>query len=123
MDFYKKEVLEDIKTWAEEGNSADTLEETRERLQDPTLTDGITGNGSGSYYCNSYKAKQAVNESGLLFDGDFIDYVESLGCNVGDILNKGAEAVDVWARCAAVDMLTDEELAEVLASAGYPVKE
>lgn len=123
MDFYKKEVLEDIKTWAEEGNSADTLEETRERLQDPSYTDGITGNASGSYYCNAYKAQEAINESGVLFDSDFIDHVESLGCNVGDILNKGAEAVDVWARCAAVDMLTDEELAEVLASAGYPVKD
>ena len=115
MNDYKKQVIQDIREWASEGN-ADGLNiyELRDRLNDPAWSDSITGNASGSYYCNSWKAQQQIQNSGLLFDEVFLSYLEDMGTNIGDLLNKGAETVDVWARCAAIDLLSDEELAEAV---------
>ena len=114
MQDYKKQVLDDIREWAKEGNAegVETVEELRDRLQDPSWSDSITGNATGSYYCNTYKAQEMVQKSNLIFDEDFLHYLDCLGCQIGDIIAKGAETLDVWARCAAVDLLTDEELEE-----------
>lgn len=64
------------------------------------LDDSVTGNGSGSYYCNSYKAAEAVQ--GIIFDDDAI---EAFAAYDYDHIptEQGAEACDVIARCIALD--------------------
>lgn len=115
MNDYKKQVLEDIREWANEGNADGlNIDGVRDRLQDPAWSDSITGNASGSYYCNTYKAQEQIQNSGLLFDEAFISYLEDMGMNIGELLSKGAEVVDVWARCAVIDLLSDEELEEAI---------
>lgn len=114
LDRYKEDVMDDLRTWAEEGNleGVEALDDLKDRLLDASYTDSITGNASGSYFCNAWKAAEVIDERHLLWDESFIDALEAYGVNLGDIIKKGAEAVDVWARCIALEYLTDEELIE-----------
>ena len=111
---YREQVIEDLKTWAEEGNAEGVkdIEELRERLQDPSLTDGITGNASGSYYCNAYKAQEQIDKSGILWDEDFLGWLDMLGLELADFMKRGAESVDVLAREYTLEALSDREIAE-----------
>ncbi len=115
MEAYKQQVIKDIKEWIKDNDDTGiTLDELRERLDDARYTDAITGNGSGSYYCNAYKAREQVDKSGILWDDDFQDALEDYGTNLGEILKRGPEAVDVWARCVALEQLTDDDLKGIL---------
>lgn len=41
-----------------------SLEELEEKLNnDLWINDGVTGNASGSYYCNSWKAEEALSHN------------------------------------------------------------
>ena len=77
------------------------------------LEDSVTGNGSGSYTFSTYQAEQNIAE--LLFDDDFIDELEqTFGGNLGDLIKRGAEAVDVTARCLALYYVDIDEILEEL---------
>ena len=77
------------------------------------LEDSVTGNGSGSYTFSTYQAQQNISE--LIFDDDFIDELEgNFGGNLGDLLKRGAEAVDVTARCLALYYVDIDEILEEL---------
>lgn len=57
--------------------------------------DVVTGNASGSYYCNSYKAEEALAHNiGLAAEA-----LKGFGYNNIDVLDKGAEWLDVLIRC------------------------
>lgn len=68
--------------------------------------DSVTGNGSGSYTFNTYKAWANVTGSGwtdcLLFDDDFTSELEDMGETIGQLFNQGPEAIDVTARVLAL---------------------
>ena len=74
----------------------------------------VTGNDNGSYYCNSYCAREAVSE--VLFDPDFLDAVQSYGtdiftsCFPGDLfeLLLDPEGVDVMVRIVVLSILYGE---------------
>lgn len=120
MQEYIEEVKSDLYDTIKESASAWAEiepENLRDAVNDPRSTDSVTGNATGSYYCNAYKAAETINARGVLFDSDFLQRLEDLGTNAGEILNKGAEAVDVWARCIALDMIDDEELEKIRADA------
>lgn len=61
---YMEAVKEDVRNYIDnEINFADfdSLEELGEKLNDELWTeDSVTGNASGSYYCNSYKAEESI---------------------------------------------------------------
>lgn len=117
MEDYKKEVMEDLKELLSENKEEIkdlSMDELRDLINDYRFSDTVTGNGSGSYYCNAYKAQETINERGLLFDDYFLSYLQDMGAELADLLKQGAEAVDVWARCCVLDyMLTDEELENI----------
>lgn len=77
------------------------------------IDDSVTGNASGSYYCNAWRAEEAIAHNWDLI-ADMIDEFDA-----ADILRKGPEAIDVSIRCyllcqaidAALDQL-DEEIPE-----------
>ena len=73
--------------------------------------DGVTGNASGSYYCNAWEAEEAICHNWDLL----ADAIAEFGGDT-DILQQGAEACDVTIRCyllgkaisAALDELEEE---------------
>lgn len=73
------------------------------------LEDSVTGNGSGSFTFSTYQAEQNIAE--LIFDDEFIDELEqNFGGNLGDLIKRGAECVDVTARCLALYYVDIDEI-------------
>lgn len=87
-DYVEQEI--DLTEWA--GNR-DGLEE---KLNDDLWTcDSVTGNASGSYYCNAWKAEEALAHNWDLL----AEALEEFGQDGTDVLKEGAEAMDVTIRC------------------------
>lgn len=59
------------------------------------IDDGVTGNASGSYYCNAWKAEEAVNHNWDLLQ----EALEAFSCEDINPIEKGAEWCDVTIRC------------------------
>lgn len=62
---YREAMTEDVKEWIKENIDLTEWTEDREGLEqqlndDLWTEDSITGNASGSYYCNSYKAEESI---------------------------------------------------------------
>lgn len=78
------------------------------------VSDSVTGNASGSYYCNSWKAKESVLENtDILLDAvnEFFDDYATVGKM---FLNEEWESLDVTMRCYLLggiiaDVLEDME--------------
>ena len=84
-------------------------EELEEKLNDTLWTeDSVTGNASGSYYCNSWKAEEALAHNWDLL----AEAMEEFGCEV-DLLEKGAEWADVTIRCYLLGQAIGEVLDEM----------
>ena len=128
---YETEIRNDIADWLRERASydnmtADAFEEARERLEDEAWTaDSVTGNGSGSYYCNTWKAEEAICHNLDLLG----EALREFGDTGADILEKGAEACDVTIRCYLLGQVFPDAFEKVLdelrekeeaASAGAP---
>lgn len=96
---YKEQVKEDIKEYIKE--NYDFLEEVErdERsgklYDDLFIEDSVTGNASGSYYCNTWKAEESLAHNFDLLG----EALEMFGCDGSYILENGAEACDVTIRC------------------------
>lgn len=120
MESYKEQVLEAIRTLANEnedivGKWIDEERDFRDELNDIAWADNITGNGSGSYYCSVAKAKQQVIESDILEDEGFTSYLRDNEKHLEDLLDDGWEALDIWCRCYIMDyVLADEEIKKAL---------
>lgn len=102
-----------------------TPEEIREALQDKDewcdklndemwISDSVTGNASGSYYCNAWRAEEAIAHNLDLL----ADAICEFGQDGADVLEMGAEACDVTIRCyllggaiwEALEELEEEEI-------------
>lgn len=116
---YLKNVTEDVLDYITNEYDEDDLRaklEDREKFEqelndDLWAVDSVTGNGSGSYFFNRYKAEEALMHN-LDLLAEAID--EFGGCI--DVLKNGAEACDVTIRCyllnqaicAALDVIEEE---------------
>lgn len=108
LDYIKEEI--NLDEW--KGNR----EGLEEKLNDELWTvDSVTGNASGSYTFNTWKA-----EENLAHNWDLLaEALDEFGQDGTDVLRQGAEAMDVTIRCyllgqaiaEALDEL-EEELAE-----------
>lgn len=106
-EYIKNEI--DLAEW--KGHKDDLEQQLNDDLW---INDSVTGNASGSYFCNTYKAEECLcHNLDLLAEA-----VEEFGGNM-DILKDGAEACDVTIRCyllaqaiAAVLEELEEELEE-----------
>ena len=84
-------------------------EELEEKLHDDLwICDSVTGNASGSYYCNSWKAEEALAHNWDLL----AEAMKEFGCEV-DLLEKGAEWADVTIRCYLLGQAIGEVLDEM----------
>ena len=104
----KAAILENMEYW-----DFDDREELEEVANDKLWTDdGVTGNGSGSYFFNTWKAEEA-----LCHNWDLLaEACEEFGQDIGEAVKQGVEACDVTIRCylllqaiaAALDELEEE---------------
>jgi len=122
---YMEAMTEDIREYI---NNEITLsdysdrDELEEHLNDTLWTeDSITGNASGSYTFNTYKAEEYIcHNLDLLAEA-----CEEFGDDISRAVKNGAESCDVTIRCyllgqAIVEVLDDmgEELEKVFEKAG-----
>lgn len=87
-----------------------------EQLNDDLfVSDSVTGNASGSYYCNVWKAEEALcHNLDLLADA-----LEEFGDNSEYLLKNGAEAADVTIRCYVLGSAIAEVLDELEADGAF----
>ena len=83
------------------------------------ISDEITGNASGSYYCNAWKAEEALNHNqGLLFEalGEFgyFSSIDAMNSSIRNIRNMGAEWCDVTIRCYLLGQALEEVKNEIM---------
>ena len=84
-------------------------EELEEKLNEDLWTcDSVTGNASGSYYCNSWKAEEALAHNWDLL----AEAMKEFCCEV-DLLEKGAEWADATIRCYLLGQAIGEVLDEM----------
>ena len=113
---YLEAVKEDVKEYI--NNEIDfsdfgSVEELEEKLNEILwVEDSVTGNASGSYYCNAWKAEEALAHNWDLL----AEALKEFDCSV-DLLEKGAEWADVTIRCyllgqAIAEVLEEENIAE-----------
>ena len=99
---YRQAVLDDVKQYIEDNYSVEEIkglisdrDAAYEKLNDEMWTaDSVTGNGSGSYTFNTYKAEEY-----LMHNLDLLaEAVDEFGGST-DVLKDGVEACDVTIRC------------------------
>ena len=92
MEYYKqviKDTLDDIVN-----DGYETREEILNRWENGETQDDF-GNLTGSRFCSTYKAQEALKEAGFPFDDDLNDLLKEFGYDMAELLNRGAEVVDV----------------------------
>lgn len=106
MEYYKQQIKDTLEQIVSDGY--ETREEVLKRWEDGDTQDDF-GNMTGSRFCSTYKAEEALKEAGFPWDSDLVDLVESVGYEVGDLMKRGAEVVDVIL-CELVAMQMIDEL-------------
>lgn len=108
IDENKDEIL--YKVGCMDGDDPENcVDDIAEYLNDILWTyDGVTGNASGSYWFNSWKAEEALCHN--------LDELEEacneFGCDMGEIIKQGAETADVTIRCYLLGRAISEVLEE-----------
>lgn len=92
MNYYKQVIRDTLDDIISEGY--ETREEVLKRWEDGDTQDDF-GNMTGSRFCNAYKAQEALKEAGFPWDYDLNELLKEFDYNVGELLERGAEVVDV----------------------------
>jgi hypothetical protein len=74
-------------------------------MDDAWIADSVTGNGSGSYTFNTWKAQENISE--LIWDEELLEMFREFGYNHIP-LEQGAEGIDVSIRCFLLGEFTNE---------------
>ena len=91
-----KEAIFDYYTKEEIKEKLEDREEFEQTLYDDLfVSDSVTGNASGSYYFNAYKAGEALNGNWDLLREALYEF----GCENVNPIEKGEEWCDVTIRC------------------------
>ena len=98
-----------IENWNEE-NKSDIWEEV---FDTAWTDDSVTGNGSGSYFFNTYKSEEALCHN-LDLLGEALGKFGYEGNALAEQMGKGAEACDVTIRCYVLGQVLNEVLDEFL---------
>lgn len=109
---YFEAVKEDVLSYISDNDikvTPSNRQEVEEELNDSLfINDSVTGNGSGSYFFNTWKAEEALcHNMDLLADA-----LAEFGSDIS-YLEKGAEACDVTIRCYLLGSAISEALDEV----------
>ena len=101
----KKAILEGMEHW-----TFYDREELEEVAHDELWADdSVTGNASGSYFCSTWKAEEA-----LCHNWDLLaEACEEFGQDIGEAFKRGAEFCDVTIRCYLLSQAIVAALDEV----------
>lgn len=110
---YYEAVADDVREYINEEINLDEWRGDRDgleqQLNDDLFVSGITGNDSGSYYCNTWKAEEAVCHNLDLLG----EALSEFGSDPEYLLKNGAEAADVTIRCYVLGSAIAEVLDEL----------
>lgn len=106
LENVKADVLEYIKENYEKEDYANL--DYNELYDEMFIADSTTGNASGSYYCNTWKAEEAICHNLDLA----VEAYESFGYD-GVKFEDGAEAIDVTIRCYLLGQALQEVLEDL----------
>lgn len=122
MNNYFESVKKDIKQlvryneieidYTELINNRDSVEESL--YDDLWINDSVTGNASGSYFCNSYKAKETVLEDMDTVKEALKEFCVSAETIGEKFLNEEWEYLDVTARCYVLGSALSSALDELI---------
>lgn len=111
---YLEAVKDDVQEYIE--NEIDLTEWTGDRdgleqqlNDDLFINDSVTGNASGSYYCSTWKAEEALCHNLDLLG----EALSEFGSDPAYLLKNGAEAADVTIRCYLLGQAISEVLDEM----------
>lgn len=107
---YLEAVTEDIRDYLDSKDLTEyeSRDEAESALYDRLWTaDSVTGNASGSYYCNTWRAEEALAHNLDLL----AEAVDEFGGEM-DVLRDGAEACDVTIRCYLLSRTLSDVLDE-----------
>lgn len=115
---YLKAVKADVREWIDENVNIDDWKDNlgdidydrlSEHLNDELfITDSVTGNASGSYTFNMYKAEEY-----LCHNWDILEEAMSEFCCTENPIEKGAEWCDVTIRCYLLGQAISAVLEEI----------
>ena len=108
---YEEAVKADVKTYLEEHlEKGEYITESKrqELYDDMFVSDSVTGNASGSYYCNSWKSEEAVCHN-LDLLGEVLDEFGTPD-NVAKVVD--GEWADVSIRCLMLGRVYEEVMDE-----------
>ena len=105
-DYYEM-VKEDIRNYIKENYEVEEIKDLEfdDLYDDLFISDSVTGNASGSYYCNTWKAEEAICHNMDLASDAF----EEFGYE-GIPFDKGAEYIDVTIRCYVLGQVLSDAL-------------
>lgn len=92
MDYYKQVIRDTLDDIVAEGE--ETREQVLARWEDGDTQDDF-GNMTGSRFCSTYKAEEALKEAGFPWDYDLNELLKEFDYNTAELLERGAEVVDV----------------------------
>lgn len=99
MDYnYRDEMYNDVLEAVKEYDLSqfEDIEEFREKLEeDSYVRDSVTGVASGSYFCNSYIAEEAICHNLDIL----VEAIEEFDYDWNTVFKYGAESADVVIRC------------------------
>ena len=104
---YYEAVKNDALEYIKENNLQDKSQD--ELYDELFLADSVTGNASGSYYCNTYKAEEALTHNLDLLK----EALNEFGGDFNNALERGAEYCDVTIRCYLLGQVLADVLEEV----------
>ena len=97
---YLEAVTEDVREYIKNEINIDEYKGRRDELEamlndDLWTVDSVTGNASGSYWFNAWKAAECV-----AYNWDILaEALEEFGCDNVNVIDKGYEYADVTIRC------------------------
>ena len=110
---YQAAVSEDIREYLKSNNIVVTTanrKELEDKLSDDLeQEDSVTGNASGSYTCNYWRAEENICHNLDLLQ----DAADAYGCDLGEWIKSGAETCDVVIRCYLVSSCLSDVLDKV----------
>ena len=114
---YLKAIAADVAEYIKENFTAEEIAERMEEREawedelrdDLWIADSVTGNASGSYFCNTWRAEEAVAHNWNLLNDALVEF----GCYDCNPVEKGAEWCDVTIRCYLLGQAISEALDEL----------
>lgn len=113
---YREAICEDIREWLRDHDeiviNEDNRDEVYESIEEEIwISDRVTGNASGSYWFNAWKAEEALCHNMALW----CEAMNEFGCD--KLEWEGAEAADVTIRCYLLGECLNTVLDELLEGA------